>query len=60
LDTLWIPFGFPLDSVWIPFGFRLDSLWIPFGFPLDSLWIGYKSGSRMKRLPSLVEGGMVP
>ena len=39
MDSLWIPYGFPMNFLWFSFGFSMDSLWIPYGFLLDSLWI---------------------
>ena len=41
MDTLWIPYGYPMDTPWIPYGYPMDTLWIPYGNPMDSLWIPY-------------------
>jgi hypothetical protein len=24
MDTLWIPYGYPMDTLWIPYGYPMD------------------------------------
>ena len=41
MDSLQIPYGFPMDSLGIPCALCMDSIWILYGFSMDSLGILY-------------------